>query len=115
MPLVAALPNQAARVFDCSTELGAYENVDFPTQLGQRFRDVDPTIMASEEAYLESQVGQEGIGDRVHDPCCRSGLAVFPDCYKPDSDELRHKYIVMEFRYEKQLELSRLGHFGMRL
>jgi hypothetical protein len=40
-------------------------------------------------------------------PNRRNGLAVFPNCYKPDSDELRHKYIVMEFRYEKQLEEMR--------
>jgi hypothetical protein len=58
------------RVFDRSTELGeTYENVRFPTQMGQRFRDALPITIASEEAYLEYQVDQEGIGDSVHDNC----------------------------------------------
>jgi hypothetical protein len=40
-------------------------------------------------------------------PNRRNGLAVFPNCYKPDSDDPQHKFIVIEFRYEKQLEEMR--------
>jgi hypothetical protein len=40
-------------------------------------------------------------------PNRRNGLAALPNCYKPNSDDLQHKYIVVEFRYEKQLEEMR--------
>jgi hypothetical protein len=56
------------RVFDRSTVVGeTYRNVGFPLQLGQRFRDAHPRMIDSEQALLEYQVNQVGIGDSAHD------------------------------------------------
>jgi hypothetical protein len=105
---------------DCSLSIN-YKSIrrrNCRNSVGPSHEEADPLVInlcdLMELKYFVPKADEEKDAREVSNflslrvkPTRHNGLAAFPNCYRPDSDDLQHKYVVIEFRYEKQLDEMR--------